>query len=102
MTRFRWIRAAQPWWPFGLRGRGRRGARFLPGLDGPMGMRAPADRDPVPLPRSGQAEHTNGNVRPRRLANAARRPREYLTAEEVERLITAARSRPGRYGHRDA
>src|SRR3954452_21062440 len=44
---------------FGLRGRGRRGARFLPGLDGPRGKRAPADRDPVPLPRSGHhAEHT--------------------------------------------
>src|SRR3954447_21619780 len=44
----------------------------------------------------------NGNVPPRRLANAARRPREYLTADEVEQLMTAARSRPGRYGHRDA
>ena len=44
----------------------------------------------------------NGNVPPRRLANAARRPREYLTAEEVERLMAAARSRPGRYGQRDA
>src|SRR4051794_40443054 len=28
-----------------------------------MGKRAPADRDPVPLPRSGRAEHTNGKVR---------------------------------------
>src|SRR5215213_994938 len=44
----------------------------------------------------------NGNVPPRRVANAARRPREYLTAEEVERLMAAARSRSGRYGHRDA
>ena len=44
----------------------------------------------------------NGNVPPRRLPNAARRPREYLTAEEVERLMVAARSRPGRHGHRDA
>jgi type 1 fimbriae regulatory protein FimB/type 1 fimbriae regulatory protein FimE len=44
----------------------------------------------------------NGNVPPRRLANAVRRPREYLTAGEVERLIPAARSRPGRHGHRDA
>jgi hypothetical protein len=35
---------------------------FLTGLDGPMGKRAPADRDPVPLPRSGRAEHTNGKV----------------------------------------
>ena len=44
----------------------------------------------------------NGKVTPRRVANAARRPREYLTADEVERLMTAARSRPGRYGQRDA
>ena len=32
----------------------------------------------------------NGKVPPRRVANASRRPREYLTPEEVERLITAA------------
>src|SRR4051812_8748774 len=44
----------------------------------------------------------NGNVPPRRLANAARRPREYLTADEVERLMATARARPSRYGHRDA
>ena len=44
----------------------------------------------------------NGKVPPRRLANAARRPREYLTADEVERLMTAARARPSRYGQRDA
>src|SRR4051795_4340052 len=44
-------------------GRGRRGARFLTGLDGPRGKRAPADRDPILVPRSGQAEHTNGKVR---------------------------------------
>jgi type 1 fimbriae regulatory protein FimB/type 1 fimbriae regulatory protein FimE len=44
----------------------------------------------------------NGNVPPRRLPNAARRPREYLTAQKVERLIAAVRSRHDRYGHRDA
>ena len=44
----------------------------------------------------------NGKVPPLRLTNAARRPREYLTAEEVKRLMAAARSRPGRHGHRDA
>jgi hypothetical protein len=32
--------------------------------------------------------------------HAARRPREYLTPKEVERLITAARQ--NRHGHRDA
>jgi hypothetical protein len=44
----------------------------------------------------------NGQVPPRRLANAARRPREYLTAEEIERLMAAAKSRDGRHAHRDA
>jgi type 1 fimbriae regulatory protein FimB/type 1 fimbriae regulatory protein FimE len=44
----------------------------------------------------------NGNVPPRRLKNAARRPREYLTPAEVKQLIAAAKARPGRHGHRDA
>jgi type 1 fimbriae regulatory protein FimB/type 1 fimbriae regulatory protein FimE len=43
----------------------------------------------------------NGTVPPRRARNAERRPREYLTAKEVERLMAAARDR-GRHGHRDA
>jgi len=38
---------------------------------------------------------------PRRLRNAERRPREYLTPAEIETLITTAKKR-GRYGHRDA
>jgi len=42
----------------------------------------------------------NGKVPPKRLTNAARRPREYLRADEIEKLIAAAKSR--RYGHRDA
>src|SRR5215208_3779403 len=45
----------------------------------------------------------NGKVPPRRLSNAERRPREYLTPEEVELLITAAQKRIGaRTPHRDA
>jgi len=43
----------------------------------------------------------NGTVLPRRLPNSATRSREHLTAEEVERLVTAAGKR-GRHGHRDA
>src|SRR4051794_17924664 len=43
----------------------------------------------------------NGTVPPRRVANAKRRPREYLTAKEVALLMSTARER-GRYGHRDA
>ena len=34
--------------------------------------------DPIPVPGSDQSQHTNGKVPPRRLANAERRPREYL------------------------
>ena len=44
----------------------------------------------------------NGTVPPRRVRNGERRPREYLTAKEVQRLMAAARDRGGRYGHRDA
>jgi len=40
-----------------------------------------------------------GTVPSRRVENAKRRPREYLTVKEVTRLIDAAR---GRYSHRDA
>jgi type 1 fimbriae regulatory protein FimB/type 1 fimbriae regulatory protein FimE len=40
-------------------------------------------------------------VPPRRLLNAKRRSREYLTVKEVGKLVEDARSR-GRYGHRDA
>src|ERR1700683_4929818 len=43
----------------------------------------------------------NGTVPPRRLENAKRRPREYLTVKEVVKLIDGARQR-GRYGYRDA
>src|SRR3954454_10037039 len=42
----------------------------------------------------------NGTVLPSPVPHAQRRPREYLTPKEVERLITAARQ--NRYGHRDA
>jgi type 1 fimbriae regulatory protein FimB/type 1 fimbriae regulatory protein FimE len=50
----------------------------------------------------GRAPTIEKRTVPRRPTNAAVRPREYLTPEEVDRLITAARSRRGRYGHRDA
>lgn len=42
----------------------------------------------------------NGTVPPRRVLNAHLRPREYLTAAEIEELMSVARRR-GRYGHRD-
>ena len=43
--------------------------------------------------------HQNRSV-PTRPLNSDLRPREYLTADEVEKLIKAGRD--GRYGHRDA
>src|SRR5947209_190187 len=42
----------------------------------------------------------NGTTPPRRVANAAVRPREYLTPEEVERLTQAA-GKGKECGHRD-
>ncbi len=43
----------------------------------------------------------NGKLPPRRVANRLRRPREYLTEDEVVRLIEAARAE-GRHRNRDA
>src|SRR3954449_10140607 len=56
-------------------------------------MRSQAARPTTPAPE-------NGTVSPRPIPHSQRRPREYLTPKEVERLITAARQ--NRYGHRDA
>ena len=42
----------------------------------------------------------NRTVTPRRPKNGVLRTREYLTIDEVERLIEAAKN--NRYGHRDA
>ena len=57
----------------------------------------------VPLRgRKGAAPNTlNGKVPPPRRKNKDVRSREHLTPDEVERLITSAKSL-GRYGHRDA
>lgn len=44
----------------------------------------------------------NGTAPPPRRRNADVRPREFLTAGEVERLRKAAGGRDGRHGHRDA
>jgi len=57
----------------------------------------------VPLRgRKGSAPNTlNGKVPPPRRKNKDLRSREHLVPDEVERLISSARSL-GRYGHRDA
>jgi hypothetical protein len=54
-------------------------------------------REPALTPRKLQ----NGNLPPRRIPNSTVRTREYLTADEVEKLIAAAKA-IGRHGHRDA
>jgi type 1 fimbriae regulatory protein FimE len=54
---------------------------------------------PAPL-HVGQASFS-GKSPPRKPKNIEVRPREYLTEDEVQRLIQAARRR-GRHGHRDA
>jgi integrase len=56
-------------------------------------MSSATARATTPIPQ-------NGTVPPRLVPQAQRRPREYLTPKEVERLIAAARQ--NRYGHRDA
>src|SRR4051812_7833175 len=99
---------------------------FWPGLEGPVGQRAPAGLPDLGT-RSGHANIrigttcytepmrnkalrvkakgapaiVNGTTPPRRVANAALRPREYLTAEEVERLMQAA-AKGKEIGHRDS
>ena len=51
---------------------------------------------------NGAAPNTlNGNVPPARRKNSEARSREFLTPDEVERLITAAKS-VGRHTRRDA
>jgi len=52
-----------------------------------------AVRQAAPIP-------VNGKVPPRRMKNAALRSREYLTQDEVERLMDAA-GKVGRHCHRD-
>lgn len=54
-----------------------------------------------PQRRSCQLGPETENQPPRRVPNSTVRSREYLTLDEVERLITAAKS-VGRHGHRDA
>jgi integrase len=51
--------------------------------------------------RSDRREPANGNLPPKRRRNAEVRSREYLTSDDVDKLITAAKN-IGRHGHRDA
>lgn len=57
----------------------------------------------VPLSgkRRGRPSTENGKVPPKRVPNKDLRSREYLTADEVDKLMVATRS-VGRHGHRDA
>ena len=57
--------------------------------------------EPIGRPRSRDLEGPlRSPLPPRRVTNAARRAREYLTPDEVEKLLTAA-GKAGRHGHRD-
>jgi len=51
-------------------------------------------------PQAGHASRLNRTVTPRRAKNSELRSREYLTEQEVDALMAAARG--NRYGHRDA
>lgn len=61
----------------------------------------PAGGDAAPIPVNGTVGESARGKPPKRIKNAALRPREYLTEAEVERLMQAARQR-GRHGVRDA
>lgn len=54
-----------------------------------------------PAARTAPTTENGKVVPPRRVPNRERRTREYLTPDEVEKLMTAA-GRLGRHGHRDA
>ncbi len=55
----------------------------------------------LPRSRATRPDYVNGNLPPKRVPNSAVRSREYLTPDEVEGLIKAAKN-IGRHGHRDA
>jgi integrase len=72
-------------------------------MDGKVGYHGPMKHKGLRVRKESRPITVNGKVPPRRVANASRRPREYLTPEEVDRLIAAARKRTGaRNPHRDA
>lgn len=60
-----------------------------------------AGADAAPSTVNGTVGKSARGKPPKRIKNAALRPREYLTQAEVEKLMQAARQR-GRYGVRDA
>ena len=72
-------------------------------MDGEVGYTGPMKTKAKRVTKGRGSSTVNGQVPPRRLANAERRPREYLTPEEIDRLMIAARKRIGaRNPHRDA
>jgi type 1 fimbriae regulatory protein FimE len=72
-------------------------------MNGKAGYHGPMKRKGSRVKEGSRPSTVNGKVPPRRLPNAARRPREYLTPEEAERLIATAQKRIGaRNPHRDA
>ena len=64
-------------------------------------MSTPSNIVPLKGAKRASPNTLNGKVMPLRRANKELRSREYLTNEEVDQLMMAARSQ-GRHGHRDA
>jgi type 1 fimbriae regulatory protein FimE len=81
----------------------KRGGSTIPqrAVNGKVRRGGPATVVHLPTTKRSPSKPQNGKVPPRRVPNSQVRSREYLTADEVERLMTAARS-TGRHGHRDA
>jgi integrase len=75
--------------------------RFVP-INGTLVYTRPMKRKGKTVTRKGAPTIQNGTLPPRRRSNAAVRPREFLTGEEVEQLRKACGERLGRYAHRDS
>jgi site-specific recombinase XerD len=70
-------------------------------LNGRVSMNQTSNVVPLKGTKKRPPSIVNGKVPPKRVPNKDLRSREYLTSDEVDRLMTAARS-TGRHGHRDS
>src|SRR5205823_100366 len=99
-----WIANPSPYHRGAAASRGfRAAARAFPFLavNGTTCYTEPMRNKALRVKRRRELAIVNGTTPPRRVANAAVRPREYLTAEEIERLMQAA-GKGKECGHRDA
>src|SRR3954447_6971715 len=71
--------------------------------DTDSGLYCPYENKGLRVKAKGAPTIEKPTVRPGRLTNAAVRPREYLTGEEIRHLLKTARARAGaKFPHRDA